>query len=956
MMKKVGAMLLMWLVLCGVTVGGQKLSPYQDYIIILVHGINDYKNSFDGTNSEWDAAKRERTNVVKMLRDRVGIPLGHIQNYSYTQCRGTNLQNAMELGYRGFRAPLRKGNVVLESGTDSIKGAVQDVPWLRQLDGNPLPYVAYNNKTQRNEYFSYNPALDQYFPTGVEPGNCFLEQAVKDWKQWYLTSDLNKDPSQPRGLKYQTIELIPASIVPKKYIIISHSMGNFSTRLYIYSNELAERKWLFTKGFYRNDVVKAVMVAAPTEGSELAVLSPLSPIVQIYAQGGGIVKEMQQGFNAGMNLNNVVPGVANGLNSPAGLEPAKTYTKAGEDVGDQMGLWLNRLKNPLLTVKNPWWPFTESNWFIQKVDLVGQLIASKAPIETMLGIRGEPRGWNQAALELVPDELDLGFSTVNLNTIGDAKEGWGRVVHALKQVQKADKREEPSYSLVYGRGLPTLSFADSYRSLLKKAGLSTVLSSEVPTEVLSNGYTGLGSATSQFESSMWTRKFAGYLTFTQDSDLAVPVWSGRGEKTAHLKDALRIEKRFDVPEWDEVMGKTVPMMVGAVEGAGVLALIYGGPSTQELVLMGGRLGIISYITGKYIELQGKFQYYHLAHQEMYGAHDEIIKGLLDTPLITFKDSQYLASQNILWGGVFEVTKNAQASASAGELYQPITVTSGGETFQILRIATLNQETTSLDDPERILFNADPRGQGPDGTVGDQKLSVIATDKERLYLRGLIQDLVPKKVVAQYSMNFGGWTDLQSRIQEDGRFELGPIPLSEGQNIVAFKLRNQAGYSSNQYLKILKTGITLQPVLDELSPQPDSITNNKTIQVKLVYQNMKYSDTAANKIAIDELYVQVDPIQNPGVPTPSIPFSPTTNIITAFPDQVRKSQPNVNNLNRLELVYTLPSLPDGRYTIIAKAHDAYNTESYLRYGFSVDRTPPRIKILKMGVYNPHKGQK
>ncbi|MGE4170251.1 MAG: hypothetical protein AB7F28_06700, partial [Candidatus Margulisiibacteriota bacterium] len=88
----------------------------------------------------------------------------------------------------------------------------------------------------------------------------------------------------------------------------------------------------------------------------------------------------------------------------------------------------------------------------------------------------------------------------------------------------------------------------------------------------------------------------------------------------------------------------------------------------------------------------------------------------------------------------------------------------------------------------------------------------------------------------------------------------------------------------------------------------------------------------------------------------IPFSPTTNIITAFPDQVRKSQPNVNNLNRLELAYTLPSLPDGRYTIIAKAHDAYNTESYLRYGFSVDRTPPRIKIFKIGVYNPHKGQR
>ncbi|MGE4169893.1 MAG: hypothetical protein AB7F28_04155 [Candidatus Margulisiibacteriota bacterium] len=904
--------------------GEQKLNPYQDYIFVVVHGLNDYRGSFIGKSEEFDSQKNSVRNFIQIL-NRWGIPKEQVFAYSFTRNRSSNLQNAMELGLRGYKPPL--GGPELDHQRRINAGEAP--PY---LDYNNVFDLENNDLHKRRELYSYMPSLDKYFATGVEYGNCWLEQAVKDWKVSFFNSARNIVVKNGRSeFIYDSIDKIPASIVPKKYILITHSMGNLSTRLYIYSNELAKKGEQFREGFYQNDIAKVVFVAPPLEGSNVAALAAISPEVDV------LFKSL--------------------------------------DVGGQ-ALWLY----DFLTQKakfSPMWPYEAAIWFLNKFPENDQTFKSA------FGFK-DPKRWNLAAQELMQNS---------------------GVVNSLRSVEMTDKQKEPSYAIVYGKGMvmpntdnsvgmfraatmvtdPTLyqnkasgvpvvgeSMASAAGAVLSLPVLSNVSSavaqynqavsgltgSELMKNVmylsLDKDFWGLSTNTARFLAFMKTYGTGGFVHWTKDGDGAVPVESGAGYGVKHLAKAQRYERTLKDDSMEALLGEDLPKMVVGAELARSVMLTYGLPDVFATYVT--RLGVSGWLVCKVLENRKGLDKVLDAHSVMLEQQDLILKGLFDTPLITFKDSQYLASQNSLWGGVFEVTKNAQPSASAGELYQPITVTQGGETFQILRIATLNQETTSLDDPERILFNADPRGQGPDGTVGDQKLSVIATDKERLYLRGLIQDLVPKKVVAQYSMNFGGWTDLQSRIQEDGRFELGPIPLSEGQNIVAFKLRNQAGYSSNQYLKILKTGITLQPVLDELSPQPDSITNNKTIQVKLVYQNMKYSDTAANKIAIDELYVQVDPIQNPGVPTPSIPFSPTTNIIKAFPDQVRKSQPTVNNLNRLELAYTLPSLPDGRYTIIAKAHDAYNTESYLRYGFSVDRTPPRIKIFKIGVYNPHKGQR
>ena len=254
----------------GAARAAEKLMPYQDYLFVIVHGVNDYRYSFIGESPELDAEKNTRRNLKQMLRDRLGIADHYVHAYSYTRNRGSNIQNAKEFGKRGYRAPLGKDSLPTEYWKygDAVGGL------LRQIDGESAPYVAYSADRQRDEYWSYMPSLDKYFPTGVEPGNSWLEQAQKDWKIWYLGSADNFRVL-PNGNLEQIIQKLDdprlEKLVPKKYVLMAHSMGGVSTRLYIYSNEMAASgDNAFDKGFYEDDVAKVVFINPPLKGSDAA--------------------------------------------------------------------------------------------------------------------------------------------------------------------------------------------------------------------------------------------------------------------------------------------------------------------------------------------------------------------------------------------------------------------------------------------------------------------------------------------------------------------------------------------------------------------------------------------------------------------------------------------------------------------------------------------------------------
>ena len=266
-MKKTVWGVLLCMMLSGNMVSAvEKLAPYQDYLFIVVHGINDFRNSFIGESPEADAETNEKRNIRKLLEEYMGFPRGHVHIYSYTNARGSNLQNAKEFGMRGYVAPTKgdKGGYEFEKYGDHVGGV------LRQVAGENRPEIRYSKDRKRNEYYAYQPALNDYFATGVEPGNSWLEQAREDWKIWYLDSEDNKDPFGERLIQNISDPRLDA-LAPKKHILLVHSMGGVSTRLYVYSNELSgPANNYFDRGFYEDDVSKIVFVGSPLEGSDMA--------------------------------------------------------------------------------------------------------------------------------------------------------------------------------------------------------------------------------------------------------------------------------------------------------------------------------------------------------------------------------------------------------------------------------------------------------------------------------------------------------------------------------------------------------------------------------------------------------------------------------------------------------------------------------------------------------------
>jgi hypothetical protein len=842
MKQFIGAILFLF-ILSGAAFGERTLKPYQDYLIILVHGLNDNRTSFVGENEAQSTAVRKQRDMQEWLAEELDIPIGYIWAYSYAESRGSNIENAQLLGNRGYRPNAKEGQT--NPGYNVFRQIAGDAAAVISMNDHPL------FKEERLEYWSYDPALDKYIATNIEPGNTILEQAKKDFKQWYFESDLNKvNPKDSRSDKIIQKFNDPRldAVVPRKYILMPHSMGNLSTRLYIYSDELAADGKFFDKGFYKGDVEKVVFLAAPLRGSDLAVATVMSPI------GAIAMKVMGAAHVVGEIGEKGVGGIGGQMWGELGSVFSRLASSNVSDVSFQYLKWLDTLKDPWLTLKNPYWSYIYAARYMDMMQQTKDLLDSKSPIETLFGIRGDARYWNPAARELMPDEIDLPLiSDVSLELY--KMNGPNDIVKELRRVRKADRKDEPLYSVVYGTGYPVLNIKSTLLQISARVGdclregknplkdtfpyvNDCMFNAKDP--LLSNWHLVLDadfqklSGTQKMASLMWKERFAGMMMFTHDGDAAVPEYSGKGDGVAHLEGARRIEKRFEDEGLNEYYEKTVPVLMGAVE---VLGLAADGmaPGSGDYVRAFGRFGIVfENVNRAMFQGADKLRYLGGIHGEILAAKEEVLRGLMDVPYVSMKDSLYLANREMHWSGIYAVTQNAVANPELGDAYQPVTVNIAGRTLQMARVATLNEEVAGDNDLQRVVYNPSPSLELQRHDEGDKRLSVVSLSDDEIVIRGVVQDLSPQKLVRfELSENFSGWLDVRSRVQADGRFELGPIRLYEGQNVLAFKLENMAGYSSNQVLKILKTGITLQPVLDEIYPIPESHVRGEDIAVRLV---------------------------------------------------------------------------------------------------------------------------
>ena len=926
----------------------RKLNPFQDYIFIIFHGINDSKFSFNGESPEFTEEDKRARNVRSYLIDDLDIPAPYVKLYSYTQNRGSNIQNAKELGMPGYMA-WHDGFQLGGAGLDAVVGLSSMLNLLNMRDlqfiatvthiasalHNTAPQIGYAPKYRRDEFFSYHPSMLQHYATGVQPGHSFLEQAVIDFKNDYLISDLNKGP---KGRIYQEIEDIPDTIVPKKFIFLGHSMSNMSMRLYVYSNELAEKGKFFDKGFYKDDVEKIVFMAPPMEGTEMAIGSLGLPFIK-KSQLESIEKDL------------------NG----AAISDAYTYIT---------GLW-DRLKDPWLPIKDPMWPYTIGGPPMANMLRLYRYPKAKQYVAGYLGLTDPPSAlFYPGTWEMIPDEVrlellrtgaDVGIdvamglaaglgakllgkvSVFDVEVSGDGAyvgagvgtlagvstlrlhgTKMGEVVHELKAVTKAEGKQEPMYSIVYGTGVGSLSLSDT---------MQMAIGNMVNKNVTSSVGTGLGNwglmLSPRFQGLNLSGKLmnyvfsgAGNLAFTADGDLPVPAWSARAEKTLSMKDARRYEYRFESKGIETFLREELLIeMVGAEAMAWLLlAPPLSCPLDTTLPLL--RMGVLLRTIERFGSNVEEYSRYLEAHGNVVAQRQLLTPALEETPVIDLSDTEYLSRQNMKWSGIYGVTRNVDGVSKNKEL-RPFLI--AGNQYGI-GLPSLNV-VAGNEGMEITLFN------------GEKIKTTIATlSEDEIMIRGVLKELLPHQVqLFEYSNNFAGWESLKPKLKSDGRFELGPLKLYEGQNIIAFRATNRAGYSSNQILKILKTGISLQPVLDEIFPVADSVTNNPKPVISVAYQNMKYSDSAANTITVDSFSL-------------SQGYDATSNQELIL--ELKQRKVITDRLNRLVTTYTPnANLSDGIHNVTLKAHDAYNTSSFARYSFTVDTTPPVIRIQPVKNVNP-----
>lgn len=213
-----------------------KSSP--NYMIILVHGINTPGFVFRGHGENGSDVKDIPDNLkgfgdlLGYMRNDFGLD-GYVYYYTFSQRDGRIENQARELGDRNYHNLANQGSVMNHKG-------LTDQPDINPSD-KTYPYLGY--------------------PATIKEGNCWLEQAREDFREWFKKSGPGKSED-----RYPT-----EAEIPQKYIFICHSMGGLVARTYLSSD------------YYNNDVVAIITIDSQHLGSDGA--EALKRIYDFYNSG-----------------------------------------------------------------------------------------------------------------------------------------------------------------------------------------------------------------------------------------------------------------------------------------------------------------------------------------------------------------------------------------------------------------------------------------------------------------------------------------------------------------------------------------------------------------------------------------------------------------------------------------------------------------------------------------------
>lgn len=681
----------------------------------------------------------------------------------------------------------------------------------------------------------------------------------------------------------------PGTLVPSKFILITHSMGNLAARCYVYSDKVFGAG----KGFYRNDIAKVVFIAPPLLGSD-GVLAATAFWGHAGWKGFAETWQLMDDYKKNEWLKEITDG----------LNPGKSFTSSISrgDNGefkisdfhynlDWKEIW-NILMNP---GSNPFYAYF-AGAIIAGLDIWGDQLWKNGFGYSSL------KPWEPGMVEMMPYDMpsyDLGFM--------------GRytpLTKILKDAELSDPAQEPAYSIVYGRGIPVCDWKTSlamtgvkgYNDYFKQnAFIPSLNYGLLSLPLLGQFPTNQGKLMSVTLAAIFNSGF-----MTNDGDGLVPTYSARGEGVVHLKNAIRYEHVFKTEHYEKYLSEQLPIEVTVTEAAiaATAAFMAWGGTPYPVAwknLWWMRIPTALSLVGQtFGDIRG-LQWDVEAHGHILEQYDLIKTAILDTQAIfTINDIQARISA--------EANPSPEASGALS-FSASAAVPSGLESVKIKGVTENRTAMGSTNLPVPMTLD------------GDRKYVISMTmTQPPQRIAGKLNYLIPKLMKSfEYSFNFAAWKPIQNVNPETGEFVLEGLPFAEGQNLIAVRSENAVGIKSHQLLKIVLNSIPCLP--SQYQPEAGSYTNKTKPKIGVEFRKAKFVGKTAG--------FQVISCQLDGAD-----ISPT---LTEGSDDYTEW---------FKVEYTPPEpLPDGEHQVAVKIQSEVGISQAL-WPFVVDTVPPSITIQPM----------
>lgn len=603
-------------------------------------------------------------------------------------------------------------------------------------------------------------------------GECWLEKAKEDYVNEYRKNHNGNNPI----------------IIPTKYIIITHSMGSFAVRAYIYSENVFGQG----QGFYKDDISKVVFIAPPLLGSDMVIYAWKLQYDTVMRTKGAYDYLSKNGVGAKFDVKQIVQRFLSGtLSDPVSLYMVAAWIATADIYGEQfIQEWggFNTLKP---TFGGMWdmLPHSELATVLRRAELPDR---TKEPAYSIVYGRGIP--------------------------VYDCYSTWGMA--AIKYLQDVGKKK-------YEQQIFEANVGDSIKKEYPEI-LSQFIQLDYKWQTLfDQKFWELPTAQAKFMSFLQANAMEGFVT--NDGDGMVPTYSAKGEGVKSVANVPKYEYLFKTQPVEDYLNNNFLVELSAAEG--IIKMLSGYTGLPECTFWPFRfivaLHAVEVIAKNDTSLRSNLK----AHGKILEQYDLIKTAILDTPAVF--------TINNIQGYITNETPASSETVAFKSFSIANNIQNGYELVQVNSIAENRNARGNIDMPVPM-------------TLDKERMyaSSITITKPAKRIVGKLNYLFPSMMKSfEYSFNFAAWKPITNVNSETGEFVLDDLPFAEGQNVLAIRSVNAAGIKNNQILTITLNTIPL--LASDFSPLPGTYTNNNKPKVSVRFGKAAYSSAEVEGVKIIE---------------------------------------------------------------------------------------------------------